>query len=74
MGTDKRIDAIKDHFEDEAKIYDEIILKLIPFYNEMLEALINSVPFNEDEKINIIDMGCGTGTIALMMKKNLKMQ
>jgi tRNA (cmo5U34)-methyltransferase len=63
-----RIETVKNHFENEAKEFDEIILKLIPHYTEMIEALVLSIPFGKDEQINVIDLGCGTGTIAQKIK------
>jgi tRNA (cmo5U34)-methyltransferase len=58
------MDKIKAHFESEAKEFDDIIIKLIPYYNQMIEALIDSIHFDNDATIRIIDLGCGTGTIS----------
>jgi len=58
------LDKIKKHFEEEAKEFDGVIVKLIPFYGEMLEALILAVPHPGKEKIRVVDLGSGTGTIA----------
>lgn len=55
---------IKNHFEEEAIKYDSIIIKLIPYYKEMVQAIIATIPFQSDKKIDIIDLGCGTGTIS----------
>jgi len=66
--TMNRIEAIKAHFEEDAKEFDTTILKLIPHYTEMIDALVQSVPFKKDERISIIDLGCGTGTVAQKIK------
>ncbi len=58
------MDKIKAHFESEAKEFDDIIIKLIPYYNQMIGALIDSIHFDNDAAIRIIDLGCGTGTIS----------
>ena len=63
-----RIDAVKSHFEAEAEKFDKIILKLIPHYTEMINALVLLIPFKKDEQINVIDLGCGTGTLAQKIK------
>ncbi len=55
---------IKEHFETEAKEFDGIIVKLIPYYQQMIQALIDSIPYESNSKIRIIDLGCGTGTIS----------
>ena len=61
---------VKDHFEQEAPEFDQIIMKLIPYYPQMLDALISSVPFPKNKKIKAIDLGCGTGTIAKRIKES----
>jgi tRNA (cmo5U34)-methyltransferase len=63
-----RIETVKNHFEEEAKEFDKTILKLIPYYNEMIDALVLSIPFEKYKQIKIIDLGCGTGTIAHKLK------
>jgi tRNA (cmo5U34)-methyltransferase len=60
---------IKQHFESEAKEYDNIIKKLIPYYEQMIDALIDTIPFGADSDIRIIDLGCGTGTISQKISK-----
>jgi tRNA (cmo5U34)-methyltransferase len=59
-----RESAILGHFDGEAPVFDELILKLIPGYREMLEALVGTLPFAPDAAIRVIDLGCGTGTVA----------
>jgi tRNA (cmo5U34)-methyltransferase len=58
------MDHVKKHFEAEAKEFDSIIIKLIPYYDQMLRALIDSIHFNHEMPIRVMDLGCGTGTIA----------
>jgi len=60
----KKMEQIKSHFEEEAGYYDEIILKIIPFYQEMVDAIVSSIPFERTSAIKILDLGCGTGTIS----------
>lgn len=69
MKEQNKIEKIRDHFEEEAKEFDEIILKLIPFYKEMIEALVLSIPFEKESEIKVIDLGCGTGTILKKIKE-----
>lgn len=58
------MNKIKEHFEAEALEFDGIIIKLIPFYDQMIGALIDSIHFDSNSAIRIIDLGCGTGTVA----------
>jgi tRNA (cmo5U34)-methyltransferase len=58
------MDRIKKHFEEEAQEFDRIILQLIPEYTRMVEALVAAMPFESVAPIRVIDLGCGTGTVA----------
>jgi tRNA (cmo5U34)-methyltransferase len=58
------MDKIKQHFEDEAREFDRIIVTLIPEYARMVEALISAIPFDRSTPLRVIDLGCGTGTVA----------
>jgi tRNA (cmo5U34)-methyltransferase len=59
---------IKKHFEEEAHEYDMIIQRLIPHYNQMIDALVSVIPFSHDKAFSMIDLGCGTGTISKSVK------
>ena len=58
------MDAVKKHFESEAREFDLIILKLIPHYPEMIDALVSAIPHERSSSIKVIDLGCGTGAIS----------
>ena len=58
------MDAIKKHFEDEAREFDRIILTLIPHYPQIVEALVAAIPFEGSASARVMDLGCGTGTVA----------
>jgi tRNA (cmo5U34)-methyltransferase len=64
MTVDHRQDAVRRHFESEAPLFDELILKLIPEYRAMVAALVGALPFEADAPIRVVDLGSGTGTIA----------
>ncbi len=63
------MEKVKNHFEDEAKEFDSLILKLIPYYNEMITSLSLAIPFNTQEKIKVLDLGCGTGNVSKIIKE-----
>lgn len=60
--------SIKQHFEEEAKEFDIIIKQLIPYYYQMVAAVVNALPFNNNDRIDVLDLGCGTGTVARAIK------
>lgn len=62
------MEKVKQHFEEEAQEFDAIIRRLIPYYEQMLDALVAALPFNRRQAIRVIDLGCGTGTIARKIK------
>jgi tRNA (cmo5U34)-methyltransferase len=59
---------VKNHFEEEAKQYDEIIRTLIPNYELMVEVLVSILPFDKQQAFSMIDLGCGTGTVSKTVK------
>lgn len=63
---------VKEHFEEEAAEFDKLILKLIPHYEEMITALISSIPHDKRDSIKVMDLGCGTGTITKSLKDKFK--
>ncbi|MGO9387582.1 MAG: class I SAM-dependent methyltransferase [Methanobacterium sp.] len=63
------MEKVKNHFEEEAKEFDSLILKLIPHYDEMISSLTLAIPFNVKETIKILDLGCGTGNVSLAVKE-----
>jgi tRNA (cmo5U34)-methyltransferase len=67
------LEHVKKHFQEEAEVFDSLIKTLIPYYEDMISALVNCLPFHEKEKINILDLGCGTGNISLLVKKRFPM-
>lgn len=64
----EKMEMIKKHFEEEAQQYDGIVKDLIPYYLQMVEAIVNTIPFDNSDSIEVIDLGCGTGTVARAVK------
>ncbi|MFX1340128.1 MAG: methyltransferase domain-containing protein [Promethearchaeota archaeon] len=65
----EKMEQIKDTFENVAKEFDDVIVKLVPFYKEMVSDLILVIPFEKNENIDVIDLGCGTGTLSLRIRE-----
>jgi tRNA (cmo5U34)-methyltransferase len=64
----EKVEKVKQHFEEEAQEFDAIIRRLIPNYEQMLDALVTALPFDQCQSIRVVDLGCGTGTIARRIK------
>jgi len=62
------MEHVKRHFENEAQEFDAIILRLIPYYEQMLDALVAAIPFDPSQPTRVVDLGCGTGTVAQRIK------
>lgn len=58
------MEAIKAHFEEEARVFDATIVRLIPHYDSMIDALVSALPFPAGSRPKILDLGCGTGTVS----------
>lgn len=56
--------SVKEHFESESADFDNLIVKLIPYYEQMIAALVDSIEFGFTDTFRVIDLGCGTGTVA----------
>ena len=63
------MDKVKEHFEEEAKEFDNTILKLIPRYDDMISCMVSVIPFDNSEEFKLLDLGSGTGNITKAVKE-----
>ncbi len=63
------LENVKEHFEEEAKEFDKTILKLIPYYSDMIDSMVNTIPFEDNYTFRVLDLGCGTGNISKIVKE-----
>lgn len=58
---------VRDLFDKCAKDYDKDRKKLVPCFDEFYGTALSVIPFKEDEKIDILDLGAGTGLFSSMV-------
>jgi tRNA (cmo5U34)-methyltransferase len=63
-----RLQQVFEHFDSEAKVFDQGILKSVPHYRQMIGVLVEMLPFPRNKKVVLMDVGTGTGNIAYNLK------
>ncbi len=54
---------VDQKFDEVAAEFDETMQKLIPHYHQLLDSLVEALPYQPNDSFRIIDLGCGTGCI-----------
>jgi len=57
-----------EHFNGEARVFDAGIVKSVPHYRQMIEVIVELLPFPRRQKVVLLDIGTGTGNIACNLK------
>lgn len=63
-----RLTQVYEHFNSEATVFDAGVLKSVPHYQEMIGVLVDLLPFPRGKKVDLMDIGSGTGNIAYNLK------
>jgi len=61
------LNQVSEHFEKEAPIYDDLILRLIPFYKEQHNIMLGLLPHRPEQTLSALDLGCGTGVLSYLL-------
>lgn len=56
-------------YTEMAGEYDVTIRQLVPQYDQMMKRMVNFLPFEKNQSLDFLDIGCGTGNLALLLKK-----
>ena len=63
----------KFEFDDAvASVFDDMIERSVPFYNEVLELLTQLISKHPKERLNILDLGSSTAKLLLNLHSNSK--
>ncbi|WP_227717237.1 class I SAM-dependent methyltransferase [Methanobacterium lacus] len=66
------LEHVKEHFEEEAKEFDDTIVKLIPMYSQMIDSMILTIPQEVSDEFKVLDLGTGTGNVSKAIKEKFK--
>ncbi|UTB33432.1 MAG: class I SAM-dependent methyltransferase [Methanobacterium sp. ERen5] len=66
------MEHVKEHFEEEAKEFDDTIIKLIPMYSQMIESMIFTIPQDVSDEFKVLDLGTGTGNVSKAIKEKFE--
>lgn len=65
MEQEPKIKQFKDYYE----IYDQVVLKMLPFYAEMHKSMADLIGEYKGRKIDVLELGFGTGTLTYRILK-----
>jgi tRNA (cmo5U34)-methyltransferase len=56
---EQELKSFKDYYE----IYDQVVLKMMPFYPEMHRDIVGQIAKEKKKNLKILELGFGTGTL-----------
>lgn len=62
-----KVDAVRARFEQTAFDYDGLIPRLIPYYREQQDLIIQLIPFASNDRLKVLDLGAGTGILSALV-------
>jgi len=56
--------SVCDHFRIQVADYPALMRRIIPGYDEQRDLIVRLIPFNHDQRLRVLDLGCGPGLLA----------
>jgi len=60
-------EQVRQSFENAAIVYDSLIPKLIPQYDQQNKLLLDLIPFDRQSPLHVLDLGAGTGVLSSLI-------
>jgi len=60
-------EQVRQSFENAAIVYDSLIPKLIPQYDQQNKLLLDLIQFDRQSPLHVLDLGAGTGVLSSLI-------